>query len=180
MNHYVLSYIYYHNILLLSLESIYGENYIIPNEDTSTYTEEEKQHFDNYKPRSSVGFEYEVYIDGKSDSFHSSDSFSKERAKSSKLKSSLKVKTIRDSLNNTKKNNDNTITLNPFEISSTTHNDSYNSSCVSSTSSISKITDRSSVSGHRVSFSQEVDELEIENEKKRLLAKRSRKCCIIL
>ena len=168
---------------IIFLENIYGENYIIPNEDTSIYTEEEKQHFDNYKPRSSVGFEYEVYIDGKSDSFHSSDSLSIQRAKSSKLKSSLKVKTIRDSLNNTKKSNDNTINttiLNPLEISTTHNNDSNNSSCVSSTSSISKTSDKSGGCVHRVSFSQEVDVLEIENEKKRLLAKKSRKCCIIL
>ena len=170
------------NILYIYIGAIYGENYIIPNEETYKYTDEEKQQFDKYQPReSSVGFEYEVYATNKKDSFYSDETLVIEREKSTKLKSSLKVKSVKDSLNIKTININSTTATTSTTTTTTTSHTSSNSNVNNNNSTIDSIitTNRISHSHHRVSFSKDVDVLEIENEKKKLLAKKSKRCCII-
>ena len=171
-----MEYIYIYIYIYVYIGAIYGENYIIPNEETYKYTDEEKQQFDKYQPReSSVGFEYEVYATNKKDSFYSDETLVIEREKSIKLKSSLKVKSVKDSLNIK------TININSTSATTSITHTSSNSYVNNNSSTIDSIitTNRISNSHHRVSFSKDVDVLEIENEKKKLLAKKSKRCCII-
>jgi 5,10-methylene-tetrahydrofolate dehydrogenase/methenyl tetrahydrofolate cyclohydrolase len=77
-----------------------------------------------------------------------------------------------------------TSTTTTTTTTTTTSHITSNSNVNNNSSSIDSIitTDRISHSlshPHRVSFSKDVDVLEIENEKKKLLAKKSKRCCII-